>query len=205
MLIKYNFSDDQYDYINVWFRDIDYSKWHSYNQQGQYECVEAMLKHYLYQLDCTREYASGRPMVTTFPIYQDRLNDYYYWLVKITDPIQYNIWLDELINRHRANIIFEIHNPYYKKTSKHKAQEAKKKKKKDIITPAWVRQETKDLFTGYTKYIYQNVNTGASHISDNPDELEELNASKKKSIKANPKTKVSSIPLSSMCFSFKKK
>lgn len=202
MLIQYHNDDDlSIDYINVEFRDIDYSKWRSYNQQGQYDCVEAMLKHYLYQLDCTREYASGRPMVTTFPIYQDRLNDYYYWLVKITNPIQYNIWLDELIDRHRSNIKFETLNPY--KGSIKTNKPVKIKKKKELVSSAWVRQETKDLFTGCTKYIYQNVNTGDSHISDNPDELEGLNASKKKTTKI--KSKVSDIPLSAMTFSFKKK
>lgn len=201
MLIQYHNNDDlNIDYINVEFRDIDYSKWRSYNQQGQYDCVEAMLKHYLYQLDCTREYASGRPMVTTFPIYQDRLNDYYYWLVKITNPIQYNIWLDELIDRHRSNIKFEALNPYEGSIKTKKL--VKVKKKKELISPAWVRQDTKDLFTGEVKYVYQNLNTGKSYISDDPDELEKLNNPKKKTTKI--KSKVSDIPLSAMTFSFKK-
>lgn len=191
--------NNQINYLELKLRDIDYSKWRSYNQQGQYDCIEAILKHYLYELDCTKEYKSGRPMMTNFPIYYQRLDEYYYWLIKITNPIQYNIWLDKVIQRHIDNLIFEHEHPYIKPEPKKKVNKTKTKKKNKV---GWMRQETKDLFTGETVYIYQNLDTGEYINSNNPDMLEELNKPKRKE---RTKKLKKEIDFSNFYFEFDKK
>lgn len=185
------------DYLELKFRDIDYFKWRDYNREGEYEDAEFKLGNLLHKLDCTKEFKSGRPMMTIFPIYQLCLSDYYYWLSKITDYILYNIWLDKLILRHIKNLQFEYEHPYIKNVSKKKTT-----KKKSIII--WTRQETKDLFNDKPMYVYQNLRTGEYFISDDFNKLEELNKQEKKVIKSKSKFKSKDAPLSAMTFSFKK-
>lgn len=182
---------NQQDYLEITYKDIDYHKWRNYNQESQYDCINGMLQHYLHELDCTREYKSGRPMMTHYPIYQLRLADYYYWLCKITNQIQYNNCIDVLIQRHIENLIFEHEHPYIKEVPKKKISKKK-------VKHGWQKQETKDLFTGETIYIYQNLDTGEYINSNNPNMLEKLNKPKKR-IKI-PKDGIS---LDAMTFSFK--
>lgn len=186
---------NQNDYLEIELKDNDYSKWRNYNQEGQYDYVNAMLRHYLHELDCTREYKSGRPMMTNYPIYKNRLSDYLFWLLKIEDAIQYNICLDNLIKRHIDNLIFEYEHPYIKETPKKKISKKKVKR-------GWQRQETKDLFTGEVTYIYQNLDTGEYINSNNPNMLEELNKPKKKERTKKPKKE---IDFSNFYFEFDKK
>lgn len=191
--------NNQINYLELKLRDNDYFKWRSYNQQGQYDCIEAILKHYLYELDCTKEYKSGRPMMTNFPIYYQRLDEYYYWLIKITNPIQYNIWLNKVVQRHIDNLVFEYKYSYIKPESKKKTI---KRSIKGKIKFGWMRQETKDLFTGETVYIYQNLDTGEHINSNNPNMLEELNKPKRKERTKKPKKE---IDFSNFYFEFDKK
>lgn len=200
MIVEFiNPVNNQINYLEFKLRNIDYSKWRSYNQQEQYNCIESILKHYLYELDCTKEYKSGRPMMTNFPIYYQRLDEYYYWLIKIINPIKYNIWLDKVIQRHIDNLIFEYEHPYVKPESKKKISKIKTKKKNKV---EWMRQETKNLFTGETIYIYQNLNTGEHINSNNPNMLEGLNKPKRKKRTKKPKKE---IDFSNFYFEFNKK
>lgn len=197
MIIEFtNPITNQNDYLEVELKDNDYSKWRSYNQEGQYDCIDSILNHYLYELDCTKEYKSGRPMMTNFPIYKIRLSDYLFWLLKIENAIQYNINLDNLIQRHINNLIFEHEHPYVKPISKKKTSTKKKSKL------GWMRQITKDMFDNRTIYVYQNISTGEMIRSYNPDMLEELNKPKKKERTKSPKKE---IDFSNFYFEFDKK
>lgn len=197
MIIEFiNPITNQNDYLEVELKNNDYSKWRSYNQEGQYDCIDSILNHYLYELDCTKEYKSGRPMMTNFPIYKIRLSDYLFWLLKIENAIQYNINLDNLIQRHINNLIFEHEHPYVKPISKKKTSTKKKSKL------GWVRQITKDMFDNRTIYVYQNLSTGEMIRSYNPDMLEELNKPKKKERTKSPKKE---IDFSNFYFEFDKK
>lgn len=195
-VVFFNPITNQEEYFELNHQSIDYHKWRTYNQECSDNLIRGMLIHYIVELDCTREYKSGRPMMTTFPIYQLRLSDYYYWLCKVINQFDYNKYIDLLIKRHIDNLVFEHNNPYIKLDSKKKVKSTKKK-----VKDSWVRQNTKDLFTEIDTYIYQNVNTGKYLRSDNPDLLEELNKPKKRSTKKD--IDKGSVSMDSMFFSFK--
>lgn len=174
----------------------DYGNWRTLSEK-QKQVPFIIFTRYLNDLDCTKEYDFGRPMMLSNSRYKDIINEYFYFLVKLNNPIIYNFYLDALIKRHLDNIEFETNNPYIKPEDK-KVVKAKSKKKS--IPNIYIRQETTDLFTGETKYIYENLKTKDSFTSSDPNLLEELNAKKKK-VKSK---KTSTVALTSMTFSFKK-
>lgn len=147
---------------------MDYGRWRSLNTEENYNSLDSIFDGILRDLDCTREYTSGRPMMTSFSVYYNRLSEYMYWLLKLDNYEVYNMYLDKLIQRHIDNVIFENEHPYIKPVNKSSSK------------LSWCRQETIDLFTGLTTYIYQNLKTGEYIRSDNPDLLKELNERKKK-------------------------
>ena len=174
----------------------DYSSWRSIvNKYNTYD--DSIFIRYLNDLDCTKKYDFGRPMMLSNSRYKDIINEYFYFLIKLDNPILYNFYVDALIKRHLDNIDFETNNPYIKPEDK-KVVKAKSKKKS--IPNIYIRQETTDLFTGETKYIYENLKNKDSFTSSNPNLLEELNTKKKK-VKSK---KTSAVALTSMTFSFKK-
>ena len=174
----------------------DYSSWRSIvNKYNTYD--DAIFIRYLNDLDCTKEYDFGRPMMLSNSRYKDIINEYFYFLIKLDNLILYNFYVDALIKRHLDNIDFETNNPYIKPEDK---KVVKSKSKKKSIPNVYIRQETTDLFTGETKYIYENLKTKDSFTSSDPNLLEELNAKKKK-VKSK---KTSTVALTSMTFSFKK-
>lgn len=174
----------------------DYSSWRSIvNKHNTYD--DTIFIRYLNDLDCTKEYDFGRPMMLSNSRYKDIINEYFYFLIKLDNPILYNFYVDALIKRHLDNIDFETNNPYIKPEDK---KIVKSKSKKKSIPNIYIRQETTDLFTGETKYIYENLKTKDSFTSSDPNLLEELNAKKKK-VKSK---KTSAVALTSMTFSFKK-
>ena len=174
----------------------DYSSWRSIvNKYNTYD--DAIFIRYLNDLDCTKEYDFGRPMMLSNSRYKDIINEYFYFLIKAKNPVVYNFYVDALIKRHLDNIDFETNNPYIKPEDK---KIVKSKSKKKSIPNIYIRQETTDLFTGETKYIYENLKNKDSFTSSNPNLLEELNTKKKK-VKSK---KTSAVALTSMTFSFKK-
>lgn len=164
--------------LSIDYPKIDYGKWRSYNIESNYD-INRTLDDLLVELDCTKEYSSGRPMMTTFPIYKSRLSDYLYWLLKIEDQELYNIYLELLIIRHIDNLYFEYEHPYIKLS--------KSKSSKKL---GWVRQITADIFTGEETYIYQNLDNGTYQRSDNPNLLDELNSKRKKKVATKNSVKV---------------
>lgn len=158
--------------------------------------VVAILKNILNSLDCTKEYSCGRPMMTTFVMYNSFMNDYYYYLLKLDNYIIYNKYLDILINRHIQNIIFEYDHPYVPKQVGKKKHNSKKR----TIPNKFIKQESIDMFTGEKKYFYTNPKTGEEYESSNPDFLSELKQRKKK----EKTSKRGAVPISAMTFNFKK-
>lgn len=158
--------------------------------------VIAVLKDILHRLDCTKEYDCGRPMMTTFLMYNSTMNDYYYYLLKLNNYIIYNKYLDILIDRHIQNIIFEYAHPY----APVRIGKKKRNSKKRIIPNKFIKQESIDIITGEKKYFYNNPKTGEEYESSNSDFLSELKQRKKK----EKAPKRGAVPISAMTFNFKK-
>lgn len=148
----------------------------------------------LTDLDCTRIFKSGRPMMIQYSQYKINIIKFIRLLNKIPGYSIYNEYIDKLINRHIENILFEFNNPIIKK----KPTQSKKQKSKPN---KWIKAETNDLFTGEKRYIYENLKTGEIITSGNPDLLESLNASKPK----KKKEEVKIISKEGLIFNFKKK
>lgn len=155
------------------------------------------LNEYLNDLDCTRIYKSGRPMMITYNSYKSTMAKFFKLLYKIPGYSIYNEYVEKLINRHIENIRFEFNNPIIKK----KPTNSKKQKSKPN---KWTKAITNDIFTGEERYIYENLKTGEIITSGNPNLLEELNNKKEKKIKLDKIVPQTDLSLNYVSFSFKK-
>lgn len=149
----------------------------------------------LIDLDCTRIFKSGRPMMIQYSQYRVNIIKFIKLLNKIPGYSIYNEYIDKLINRHIENILFEFNNPIVKK----KPTNSKKQKSKPN---KWIKAVTNDIFTGEERYIYENLKTGELITSSNPNLLEELNAPKQRKKKEDKPTVIST---EGIIFNFKKK
>ena len=183
--------------VNIDIPNINYFDWQRFTDCRTDKDIIDVLNYYLKKLDCTIEYSSGRPMMTTYPIYEIHKGMFYYYLLKLNNQLLYNHYMNKLCQKEYNNIIFELENPYKVKQEKSKT----KSKTKKTIPNKFVKAVTKDLFTGEEVYVYENLKTGEIIKSKNPDLLNELNSSKKKEKKQ--KTKVASVTFEAMTFSFK--
>lgn len=173
---------------------IDYDKWKSdfhWLQKG----IEGVLLDILQDLDCTRIYKSGRPMMIEYPRYKLLICEYFRFLNKIKDYEIYNLYFDKFIHLHTNNILFEFNNPVVKK----KPTNSKKQKARPNI---WTKAETTDLFTGEKRYIYENLKTGEILTSGNADLLEQLNEKAPKRKQKVKEEKTSFIPIKGQKFLF---
>lgn len=184
------------DVLHIERPKVDAKYWYSSKNCRTDADVVTVLKNILNSLDCTKEYSCGRPMMTTFVMYNSFMNDYYYYLLKLDNYIIYNKYLDILIDRHVQNIIFEYAHPCTPKQVGKKKHNSKKR----TIPNKFIKQESIDMFTGEKKYFYTNPKTGEEYESSNPDFLSELKQRKKK----EKAPKRSAVPISIMTFNFKK-
>lgn len=189
--------DDKTINVNIDIPNINYFDWQRFTDCRTDEDIIVVLNDYLKKLDCTIEYSSGRPMMTTYPMYETYKGMFYYYLLKLNNQLLYNHYINKLCQREYNNIIFELENPYRVKQEKSKI----KTKTKKTIPNRFVKAVTKDLFTGEEVYVYENLKTGEIIKSKNPDLLNELNSPKKKEKKQKPK--VASVAFEAMTFSFK--
>lgn len=156
------------------------------------------LNSILADLDCTRIFKSGRPMMIEYSQYKINIAKFLKLLYKIPGYSIYNEYIDKLINRHIENILFEFNNPIVKKKpTNSKKQKAKPNK--------WIKAVTNDIFTGEERYIYENLKTGEIITSGNPDLLDELNKQKTKIKKEVKQKEQVDTSLKYVTFSFNKK
>lgn len=156
------------------------------------------LNSILADLDCTRIFKSGRPMMIEYSQYKINIAKFLKLLYKIPGYSIYNEYIDKLINRHIENILFEFNNPIVKKKpTNSKKQKAKPNK--------WIKAVTNDIFTGEERYIYENLKTGEIITSGNPDLLETLNTKKEKKTKEVKVREQVDTSLKYVTFSFNKK
>lgn len=186
------------DNLKVDYPKINASQWKLVLREMENYPIPFIIKSLLDRINCTKEYSSGRPMMTHFPMYKNYLDEIYMYLCKIDNYYIYNKMIDLIIKTHINNLIFEHENPYVNKKVTTKTKRISKKNIPNIFT----RQETKDLFTNEVVYIYENLHTKEVIKSKNPNLLEELNAPKKK---VRTKKEKGGVPMNLMTFSFKPK
>lgn len=190
----YDYIVNNYNILKLEYPNVDYEFWKRTKEFKNDIDLCKILDDILKNIDCRKEFNGCRMCMTTYPMYKIIISKYYYYLIKINNQELYNKYLDKLINLHNINVIFEYCNPIKKET--------KEIKTKPKLPPnKYYRYLTHDLFTNEEIYLYINPRTNHEVRSNNPNLLEELN-SKKKKVK---QTKIASIPLTAMTFSFKKK
>lgn len=182
--------------IKIEYPNIEYNDWKRIKEFNTDNDICSILDKILTNLNCKRVYEGKRVIMTTYPVYQMFINEYYYYLIKINNQFVYNKYFDKLINCHVDNVLFEVMNSFVQSPVKPYI-----KIKKKLPENKFIKYTTKDIFTGKETYIYENLRTLEKINSDNPNLLEELNATKKKKVK---KKKEVGVPISSMTFSFKK-
>lgn len=159
--------------------------------------IETSLKQTLRELDCTKLYKDKLIYTVHTTQYENSVNLYIRLLLRLNNQILYNIYFDKLQKQHQINIKFEEEFKLQDNITK----TVKKKKEKTIKYPnKYIRHETTNLYTGKIEYIYDNLCTGDSFTSDNPDLLLELNERKTK------RNKIKTIPIvGKVIFDFKRK
>lgn len=159
--------------------------------------IYEQLDSILLDLDCSRVFKSGRPMMIQYSQYKINIAKFIKLLNKIPGYSIYNEYIDKLINLHVNNIEFEFNNPIVKK----KPTSSKKQKDKPN---KWIKATTNDLFTGEERYIYENIKTGEIITSGNSNLLETLNVKSNKKVKKEH-TVVNIVSAEGLIFNFKKK
>lgn len=165
--------------LNFDLLNIDYNKWLIFIKNIETKDIEILLYELLNDLDCTKEFKCGRPMMTSYSMYNILLIEYFRLLYKIQDYKLYNEFFNKLINRHIDNIIFEYENPLTNNKTKSKTKKDKVKK------PLWLKSVSTDLFTGKIQYIYENTKTKEIIINDDENYLHKLKEIKQIKSKKN--------------------
>ena len=175
---------------------IEYYNWKRLIDYKNDEDICKILDNKLQNLDCTKKYNGKLIRTINDGIYSIVLNEYFYYLVKLTNQFIYNKYFDKLINNHINNVIFNIKESINNDNTKVKY----KKNNKIKIPNKFIKYTSRDLFNQKDTYIYENPKTGEKIFSDNPNLLDELNnKSKKKKDKSNV------VSMNNLFFDFKKK
>lgn len=183
--------------MNVNLHNYTVTQWISYYSKLERYGIIGYLDELLWDLDCSRLYKGQQIITTDCFAYKDLIEHFYRTHAKLTNYIIANKYYEKLIKLHEDNIDFEkaFNNTYVEEKPK------KVRPKTPKIKNEFIKHETTDMFTGETLYTYDNLKTGESIVSENPNLLEELNAKpKKEKVK-----KVTTIQISNLTFNFKKK
>lgn len=203
--IKYDSHDISVQLDNctliIRYPNVTYSYWKGLCPFDQDE-LPYILSDLLMYMDCSIELDGKRVIKTSNMTYQSYITDYYYYLLRVDDQIEYNYWFDELLKTHQINVDFEIANPVILNVTKEKTKAIVKKAN---TKGKFVRQVTTDLITNEEAYIYSNSKTGETINSSDPNLLSSLNGLKPKKEKKVKQSKVVPVNMSAMTFSFNKK
>ena len=142
-------------------------------------------------LDCSRLVDNMPLIIINSQRYKNTLSDIYYYINKLENNLVHNDFITKIIDFHKNNIIIEAAR--YNNLKKPETKKSKSKAKPN----KFVRQVTKDMFTGEVVYVYTNLKTGETIKSTDGNKLEELNAKKKAK-----KEKHVGVPMSAMTFKF---
>lgn len=153
--------------IKIEYPNIEYKDWKRTKEFNTDNDICNILDKILVNLNCKRIYEGKRVIMTTYPVYQMFINEYYYYLIKINNQFVYNKYFDKLINCHIDNILFEIIDNTMQTIVK---QYPKSKRK--LPENKFIKYVTIDIFTGKETYIYENLRTLEKINVDNPNLLE---------------------------------
>lgn len=182
------------------YPEVTYPYWKSLLPYYNDEDLEIILQNLIVSLDCSIIFSGMRVIMTTHMNYETYVSRYYYYLLHFENQRKYNFYFNLLCIAHRENIDFEHNHPIIEKPVQSKSRDFAKIK----AQPKYIKQTTNDLITGKEVYKYINKKTGEIITSDDPNLLDTLGKRPKK----EPKEKISkiiSISLGEMSFSFKKK
>lgn len=149
--IEYNFPDYNLNYLDI--KDLE----NRISVKDYNDILDSLLN----DLDCTREFSCGRPMMTTYPMYARNINAYMYILDQagaLVDYTDYDKYIEKLIQRHKSNIEFENANPYIEPVIKKKQ-----------IKRKTIKYKTKDLITGEDSYLIEDIKTKKHIVRKNTD------------------------------------
>lgn len=164
------------------------SRLKSFNTQAE---LITIINETFDELDCSK-LVSGMPLIIIdSQRYRNALSDIYYYINKLENNLIYNEFITKIIETHKNNIIIEAAR--YNTIKKPEIKKSKSKAKPN----KFVRQVTKDIFTGQIIYVYTNLKTGETIKSTDGNKLDELNAKKK--VK---REKSAGVPMSAMTFKF---
>lgn len=159
--------------INTNYPNYEGARYYSYEQELKQK-PEDVCDRLLDYLDCTKLNKDGIQLnKTTNLMYEEHCYKYIRHLFRITDFVVYNQYLDKLIARDTENREFESTyiSPVKGKATKKKSNKAENK---------YIKTVTYDIFTNEEQYLYENLKTGDSIISKNPNLLDTLNNKPKK-------------------------
>ena len=140
--------------IKIEYPNIEYNDWKRTKEFNTDNDICNILDKILANLNCKRVYEGKRVIMTTYPVYQMFINEYYYYLIKISNQFIYNQYFDKLINCHIDNILFEVMNDFVQAPVK-----PYPKIKNKLPENKFIKYTTKDIFTGKETYIYENRRT----------------------------------------------
>ena len=102
--------DDKTINVNIDIPNINYFDWQRFTDCRSDEDIIVVLNDYLKKLDCTIEYSSGRPMMTTYPMYETYKGMFYYYLLKLNNQLLY--YLINFYNTFGSNYPIHIQNQH---------------------------------------------------------------------------------------------
>lgn len=138
--------------IKIEYPNIEYNDWKRTKEFNTDNDICSILDKILTNLNCKRVYEGKRVIMTTCPVYQMFINEYYYYLIKIANQFIYNQYFDKLINCHINNILFEVMNTFVQSPVK-----PYPKIKNKLPENKFIKYTTIDIFTGKETYIYENL------------------------------------------------
>lgn len=178
------------------YPNIDNSKYNTYIDKINNYDINYLIKEEIKNLSYKNPiYPTNIKCYDTY-FYSKSLSNFYFYLLKINNPIIYNKYIDDVIKTHIENIVY--YDNLEKENKSKLVNKVLKSKKK--VPKGFVKEYSRNVFTGEYIYIYKNYKTGETIESDNPNLLDELNKPKVK-----VKSKVVSVSLDAMTFSFSKK
>lgn len=147
-------------------------RYYAYEQELVYK-PELVCDEILKDIDCTKLMKNGMQFhKTTDSMYDENCYKYIRHLFRIKNPVKYNQYLNKLLAQDIANKDFESNliSPVKKESPKKAAR----------VSNKYTKTITYDMFTNEEQYLYENLKTGDSFISKNPNLLDELNKPKPK-------------------------
>lgn len=127
----------------------------------------------LKDIDMSKTISSMLPCTLDSVRYNSSLSEYIYYLEHSVNQLNYNYWIDVLIQRHIMNIIIERN---FVPPTIQKTKDKKLISKKDNLKNMFYRRQTFNLFSEEPEYEYINPKTGEIVTSTDPNLCDKLNA-----------------------------